>query len=434
MLNQALGKLRLFKHLFGKHRFGNVFPPTWRGVFVALASALALSSYGYDSLDLLLFVIGIAGLVLTLLSSLAVGGAALYLHRRIEDDGVGFRRLEAGSPIRTGFSAPALEFLPLVRLHWEWIEPAGVDCRLRLRNHRLLEEVVARRRCQVAGIRRRITVFDAFGLAQITWQHSAPTPLVTLPNIGRLRRMPVLQSLAAAEGIPYPSGTPEGDRMEIRRYVPGDSMRHILWKIYARTRQLNVRTPERSIDPSKKTVAYLLAGESDEAAAAAARVALENGLLGLSWTFGADGTDTPTDSLEEALVAIARSGSLPERHASGLHSFLHHSEVAGEMHCIVFASSRRGPWTDEALDAGRRFTGTLTFVLGTDGVVEQRPVPLWKRVLFFDQPVEGPTAQELQALVRTLSSAGHPVLVVDRHTGRAQGSGHQPQQMMGASA
>jgi len=91
MLNRALDRLRLLTR-----RLGDVLPPTWRGVFVALASGLALSSYGYASLDLLLFVIGIAGLVLTLLSILAVGGASLYLRRRLQDDGAGFRRLEAG--------------------------------------------------------------------------------------------------------------------------------------------------------------------------------------------------------------------------------------------------------------------------------------------------------------------------------------------------
>ena len=266
-------------------RWSHLLPLTWRGFFVALASGLALEAYGYASLDLLLFVIGISGLVITVLSCLMVVGATLYLRRRLVDDATGARQLEAGSPIRTGFHTPSLVRLPLVHIHWRWVEPEGVDCRLRLRDGRLKEEVVARRRCLVGGIHRRITVYDAFGLARMAWDHRVSAPLQVLPDVGRLRRMPVLQSMAAAEGTPHPAGTPEGDRMEIRRYVPGDSPRHILWKIYARTGQLNVRLPERSIDPAKKTVAYLLTGEGDEASAAAARVALENGLLGVAWLF-----------------------------------------------------------------------------------------------------------------------------------------------------
>jgi dienelactone hydrolase len=214
--------------------------------------------------------------------------------------------------------------------------------------------------------------------------------------------------------------------MEIRRYVPGDSPRHILWKIYARTGQLNVRLPERSIDPAKKTVAYLLAGEGDEASAAAARVALENGLLGVAWLFGADGNTGPLDELPAALEAIARSGSPASRGPGQLRAFLQHPAVRKEMHCIVFAPAQPGPWMEEVIAAGRSFGGQLTFVLGTDGAIEERPVPLWRRLLFYDEPVPGPTRSELQGLVRTLATAGRSVLVVDRSNGRVQSSGNAP--------
>ena len=77
----------------------------------------------------------------------------------------------------------------------------------------------------------------------------------------------------------HPSGQPEGDRMEIRPYAPGDSVKNIIWKVYARSRQLNVRLPEHSVFQSKKTLAFLLTSENDEAAAAVARVALQSGAL-----------------------------------------------------------------------------------------------------------------------------------------------------------
>ena len=121
-----------------------------------------------------------------------------------------------------------------------------------------------------------------------------------------------LQALASGEGIAHPAGRPEGDRMEMRRYVPGDSPRHILWKAFARSRPLEVRTPERSVQRARRTLAYLVAGPDDEAAAAAARVALESSALGEAWLFGADGTDAPTDRLDAALRAIARSAGARE--------------------------------------------------------------------------------------------------------------------------
>ena len=404
-------------------------PLTWRGALVALFAGLALWRFGLGTLDLLLFVVGISGLVLVALAAVTVGVAALYLKRRHGHGTMETGRLEAGSPIRTGFRLPALGRLPLVKVGWRWQRPAGVDCRILHRGGELLEQVVAERRCQVAAVRRRFTVGDAFGLAGVAWEREDPTPLTILPAVGRLRRMPVMQSLAAAEGSHHPAGKPEGDRMEIRPYVPGDSVRHIMWKTYARTRQLNVRIPELSIEIAKKTVAYLLAGPDDEAAAAAARVALETGVFGYHWLFGADGTHEPADSLEPALEAIARSGSVGKvangHSASGLASFLHNPGVKDEVHCIIFAPCRSGPWTEEALLAARNFQGALSFVLGTDGLVQAREVPLWRRLLFNPEEADGTTTEELSELLRAVAATGCPALVVDRQSGQAWGADRQ---------
>ena len=101
----------------------DAIPTTWRGVFIALFSGAALWRYGYGSLDLLLFVTGISGLVLVILSSITAAASALYLRRRIAGSVLGVQSLEAGSLIRTGFQVPALGAVPLVRIGWRWLEP-----------------------------------------------------------------------------------------------------------------------------------------------------------------------------------------------------------------------------------------------------------------------------------------------------------------------
>ena len=425
-------------------RFADATPLTWRGFLVALFAGLALWRFGYGTLDLLLFVIGICGLVLVSLSVIAVVWSTVYLRRRTLRSALATRRLEAGSPIRTGFEVPGLSRVPLVKIRWWWLEPGGAECRVLPKNRILLEEVVAGRRGQVVAVRRRFRVGDAFGLAALAWERSDPGPLTILPDVGRLRNMPIVQPLAAAEGLPHPLGSPEGDRMEIRRYVPGDSVRNILWKTFARTRQLNVRTPEKSVERARKTVAYLLTGPEDEAAAAAARVAIEGEMLGSSWLFGADGTVEPADSLESALQAIARSGSYRpggedrgdatggNRAAGGLASFLTRQGADGQTHCIVFAPAHSGAWTAEALAAARNFSGAVSFVLGTDGVVKRGPSPLWRRLLFIEPPTRGTTTDELSDLLRVFAGAGCPALVVDRTSGRSYG--HHREQGLGAVA
>lgn len=409
-----------------RQRAADAFPPTWRGVFIALFSSVALWRYGYGSLDLLLFVTGISGLVLVVLSSLTAAGSALYLRRRISSATIGVRGLEAGALIRTGFQVPALGAVPLVRTSWQWLEPTDVEVRIRRRGGILHEEVIAHRRGQATAIRRRFTVGDAFGLAAVSWQRDDPGQLTILPHVGLLKNMPVIQPMAAAEGLPHPMGAPEGDRMEIRRYVPGDSVRNILWKTFARTRQLNVRTPEKSIDRSRKTVAYLLTGDGDEAAAAAARVALESEVLGHGWLFGADGTAEPAESLEAALAAIARSRSFRAHAtngngngAAGLSTFLERQGIRGETHCMVFAPARPGAWTAGAMAATRKFQGAVSFVLGTDGVVHGGTPPLWRRLLFVEPEIAGVTTDQLAEIMRVFSGSGYSTLVVDRASGRS---------------
>jgi len=414
---------RLWRRLRrGWGRWADRLPPTGRGLLLTTVCVLALWFYGFSKLDRVLLVMGIAGLVTMALAVLLVTIATWWLGRRLPAaQGGQPTRLEAGSPLTTGFSLPTLAAWPMIEVDWHWLAPAGVEVRCRRRGRLLREEVVAHRRGRVAGVRRRLEVYDVFGLCRLAREVVSDQPLTVLPNVGRLRRLDTIQSMATGEGLPHPAGEPEGDRMEFRRYAPGDPLRFVLWKTYARTRQLHVRTPERSVARSRRTVAYLAAGEGDEAAAAAARVALESGVLGEGWLFGADGTSEVIDSLQPALEAIARSASRIGEGGAGLASFLEQTAARGEIHCIVFAAARRGAWTEAALAAVRARPGRLSFVLGTDGVIQQRPVALWQRLLWTAAPRHGSSVQEITEVLRPLSAAACPAVVVDRVTGRAFG-------------
>lgn len=407
-------------------------PPTVGGWLVAGLCALGLWRWGFGALDLVVFVFGVSGIVLFVLSSLAIGLSALWLRRRAGAARRTLRTLEAGTPLDTGFELPALAKVPLVKVEWTWARPEGVLCRqLLTADGRLREEVVARRRCKVQSVERRFTVRCAFGLSRVSWTAPEPAELTVLPEMGKLGSMEVLQSIASAEGLPHPSGAPEGDRMEIRRYVPGDSVRHILWKTYARTRTLNVRIPERAIDRSERTVAYLLASPGDEPAAAAARVAIERGLLGETWILGCDGTPEPAERLDLALDHIARSGSWQpaegDRPEAGLVRFLESPELLGERHVIIFAAARPTgaalpAWTEPVLAALGRLGVHADFVLGTDGVVRRGPVPLWQRLLYAD-PNDGEAVShhDLDRLLHHLDRSGYGALLVDRSSGRKHG-------------
>src|SRR5207302_1043248 len=100
----------------------------------------------------------------------------------------------------------------------------------------------------------------------------------------------------------HPRGKPDGELIEMRSYAPGDPMRMILWKVYARTGQLLVREPERAVARCQKSLVYFVAGSGDSASAGVARTALETGLFGPDFVFGADGRGAPATIPADAIA------------------------------------------------------------------------------------------------------------------------------------
>jgi hypothetical protein len=97
-----------------------------------------------------------------------------------------------------------------------------------------------------------------------------------------------------------------------------------------------VRMPERAITRAKRTVCYLVGGPRDEASAAAARVAVESGVLGDEWIFGADGTAGEASHPHEAVMAIVRSADIGSEGAVALESFVARAERLGPASLVLF--------------------------------------------------------------------------------------------------
>ncbi|MBI2896063.1 MAG: DUF58 domain-containing protein [Deltaproteobacteria bacterium] len=421
-------------------RIVDPLPPTPLGLAVAAASALALGRYGLERLDLVLFVMGALGLALSAISLLTVSLAGILLKLRIKppsSEGAA-RRVEARSVFRTEFSAPPYWFLPLLRVGWEWEEPPGFDVHAVSTPGRQLEDVVAAERGIWRRIVRRIVVEDAFGLFRVAFRCTEQRELIVLPHAGELRQMPVVRSLAAGDDLSHPLGLPEGDRVDTRRYAPGDPVRLILWKTFARTRQLMVRVPERAIAPARRTLGYLVAGPSDEPAAAAARVAIESGAFGSDWLFGADGDPTPASALDEALLRIAGSSRARTEGAVQLARFIRENDRFATSRVVLFVPPRPGPWLDLVCSFALERPRGIDVVVATDGIAgPPASAARWGATLrsaasraFGALLARGPAvrrtrASEIDAVLTRLAHARVRALLVDRASGKAFGKEHQ---------
>lgn len=406
----------------------DLVPVTPRALFVGGGAWLALEKLAYGEMDLVWLMVGYAALALlaasTLLTLLATLGLKVALVRRRREP-LADRVFETARPRETGYSLSTLFFVPFVRIDWRWEQPAGVEVTMERAGLRLHERATFRDRGHFSGVLRRVVVEDVFGLARLALRDRDPVEGKVLPHVGRLGETPLLVSLSGGDERPHPMGVEDGDRVELRRYAPGDPARFIHWKVFARTKKLMVRVPERALAPARRTVAYFVAGPDDDATAAAAQVAVSRRALGDDWTFSADGAGADTEVAEVASEMILRSVEARERGASGLEPFLQRAERHGPASAVVFVPPRPGPWLARAVKAIHPRAARARFVVATDGV-DRRPPRSWlSRLLARAPAAEGTPESDLERVLTTLGATRAEVILVDRRTGRRLSASHR---------
>lgn len=435
----------------GKHYLTllrEAFPLSLQGVITTVLALLALNLFGFATMDLVVFALCICTLAIIgfSLASVLIGGyllrSSVQQQITLNEKSSRSLKLEAGFPNDSSFEILQPRFLPLVKISWQIVQPDYIHTSLvaSADDSKIGEQLIPLKRCYSPSIVRRFTVSDVLGFCRFSWRAVQNKPLMVLPQVNTLRTLPLLHSLTSEDGIANPDGSPEGDRMEIRPYVPGDSVRNILWKSYARNRQLNVRLAEKSVFHSRRTVAYLLSSTADEAAAAVARTALETDALGEDYSFGADGSNTVSDSLQPSLEAIAKSRSLNSATPLpyGLDEFLEQSNAAASAHCIVFASANLAHGLASGLGSANKLSalkqtisrhrGQFSVILATDGFTTSNSTKLWQRLLFKtasrqeNTHADGLNGQsvsrlELAAVLTELGQLVESIMVIDRKTG-----------------
>lgn len=402
-------------------RARDLCPLTLPGGLMLAAAGLALWRLGMGRLDLVVLAAAALGGGATVLLALGVSATAAVLALRVRRLPVLSLAADCGIPLPTGFVLPLPRWLPLLEASWTWEAPAAVEVGARPVPGGLAEVATARRRGRFERIVRRVAVRDAAGLAEITLTLATAAEVRFTPHAGSLRSLTVLEGLTAGEELSDPHGEPFGDPIDMRRYTHGDSPRLILWKVFARSRKLLVRLPERAVAARRRTCAYLVAGPGDEASAALARAVVEQGLLGEGWRFGADGSAEAAHTETEALDTLVASGRAAAGAAVGLGDFLRRAERDGFAHCVLFLPPRPGPWLEPTAAAARATRLRPLLLTAVDGAgVEAPPTPRWRRLLLLPRGGASPPA-DLHAVAAPFVGMPSRMVAVDRATGRVLG-------------
>jgi hypothetical protein len=238
--------------------------------------------------------------------------------------------------------------------------------------------------------------------------------VIVLPDMGRVDRRPTPVVLRTDDAVSQEQGQPEGDLADIRRYAPGDPLKRILWKPFARTRQVLVRMPERAVAPTNKTHYYFVAGEGDEATAGVARAMIERRADQGEFEFGADGADAPETTTSAALELIARSRQLRASAAAGLPAYLAGAD-ASRAGCVLFVPPKPGPWLERVTAGLAQRPDGRQVVVGFDG--ERKSQSRLAKILTRGVASGPASISELRSVCEQLAQAGVVVLVVHRGTG-----------------
>lgn len=395
-----------------------IFPLRPAGlILLALALFVALR-FSRNEADYLLNPAGLVVVALVLVSALVVVVGALRLRRSLKALAPGLpENLETTHLAATSFRVPRLRGWMLLDVRVAWVWPEEVDVALEPSGDFFEELVTPRLRGRYTRVVRRFTVEDVFGLSSVSFELSWDTSVRIAPTAARCSPSFSMSS-ATGDAWSHPAGRAEGDLVEMRSYAPGDSMRHVLWKTFARTRRLLVRMPERAVAPHPVNVAFMVAGAGDEPTAGVARVFLEQGMLGPDFLFSADGAAQPTSSIPEAVEQVVDSVSA--RGAGGsLDALAGQIDAMRLSSCIIFAPSVDGPWRERLGALIRKFSMNATVVIGVDGSAQTAATRgRLERFLFSPETTGLEPLQGLEALRSSLEGAGMRVQVVHRGTGQ----------------
>lgn len=382
-----------------------------------IAGALAVrATYGRGELDLVLNAAAAIALLLVLGAVAMVLAASAYLRLRMRGSrGINDLELESGVRAVTGFDFPRIFAWPMVQVRLEWAAPRDTLVTIEQAGGFSQEVVTPLRRGRHGRVKRRFVVADIFGLARFALVRSDVQSVRIAPGSAHATANTLLQ-FGSGDGISHPAGPALGDMLDMRRYCYGDALRHVLWKAFARSRQLLVRTPEHAIVPSASATAYLVAGRDDEATAGVARLFLQQRMLGEEFVFAADGAKRPTSDPDEAVEQIIDSVHAVGHGAAGLAPFVQANGPRHGRQLILFVPPSGGLWLQRVEHLAAKLTDA-TVIVAIDDDLQTDPRPLVTRLLFGQARRASRVHRTLPLVVRRLVRCGCTVRVLHRPSG-----------------
>ncbi len=397
-------------------------PLTFRSILFIPLLIWLRQSYGIARTDFVLLVLSEGGIFLIAFSIFIVTLTALFLRFRTKKESGESCQIATNQEFQTEYKIRKIDWIPFIKIELNWKAPKGVQASLRSSLGILSEAIIPSERGIEDKIIRQLKIVDLFGLARIRFEESENRKIKIFPTLLNLQLKPVFKQFGGGDFISHPLGEPVGDRADLRRYVRGDPLKHILWKVYARTRKLMVREVERAISPEHKVFIYFVASPKDNVAASVTRTALEKGEFGSNFVFLADGGKNPTSDPQEAVEQLINSIHARNQSAQKLKYFLDHAEAEAVSSCFVFASADSLEWSSLLLSSAKSHPIQIQLILAAENDWIFVGENSFRRLIFDSHSRQGKNLKKFEKESEKLIREGIFINVVDRFSGKVVSS------------
>jgi uncharacterized protein (DUF58 family) len=152
---------------------------------------------------------------------------------------------------------PGIRVLYLGRLSWRDLRDVNLSVPLSSRAVDSQGEALRPPRGLYRPKAGRLLVTDALGFFRFSLRTTAPSPLTVAPPPGETRHATLISHRDGEEPQRSDRRIRTEELLEVRRYVPGDDVRRINWKQYARWEELFLRIGEE-VPPAAQEVTLIL--------------------------------------------------------------------------------------------------------------------------------------------------------------------------------
>jgi hypothetical protein len=369
----------------------NWFPLTPLGMAVVGITLLGVQLFGGRTNDRIVLVGSVAVVLLVAACAVVTLLSSLWLRLRPGKGPAQALKLSVDQTQATGVGMGWIGLNSLLRIDLSWDNLPNSLVKLERRGLSLAEVITPGTRGELKAVRRRFVVGDVFGLTRCIFLRTSSAQIRIEPTSNRSAPQVIAEQPIQGDQMASPDGKPLGDLLEIRRYVAGDPLKRVLWKTYARTGQLLVRSEERTRAATKKTLAYFVTGAGDEPTASVARGMLEAGSLGENFVLGADRSREVATSVPAAIDVLIQSKSAEAGPRSQLPEFLTRGKQEGAGSCVVFVPAQPGEWIDEVCRALADFRGkSYVVVAANDAAAAGAASSTWRSWLLAEPRANQP--------------------------------------------